>query len=407
MVKRAENPQKGPLQGVRVMHASMSIAGPFAAALMADMGADVIWVESAKAMDITRYGPGMASQLDRRNQRTIALNIPTPEGKEIFLRLIRETDIFIEASRGGQYRKWGLTDEVLWEVNPRLVIVHISGFGQTGDSRYIGRASYDPIAQAFGGLMSMNGLPGTRPAPAEVSIADYYTGFLAACSALSAYIRAQKTGEGDSIDVAQYEAILRCQSGWPLDSWNHTERVYRRGMGNNNNAGFNSYCCEDDKEVYIVLLGVGVVKAALPIFGFTYGADDFPALGSYKLDTLGGQKLEAAIEEFCRQRTAREVEEILSSAGVPCSMIMNHEMMPEHSHFQARETITQWQAVNGQSITGQNIVPKLKNNPGQIWRGCPAIGMDNEDILAEAGFNEKEITSFYKKNIIKKENINA
>ncbi|ACL22598.1 L-carnitine dehydratase/bile acid-inducible protein F [Desulfitobacterium hafniense DCB-2] len=402
MVKRVDAPQRGALQGVRVVHASMSIAGPFAAALMADMGADVIWVESAKAMDITRYGPGMASQLDRRNQRTIALNIPTPAGKEIFLRLIRETDIFIEASRGGQYRKWGLTDEVLWEVNPRLVIVHISGFGQTGDNSYTGRASYDPIAQAFGGLMSMNGLPGTRPAPAEVSIADYYTGFLAAYSALAAYIRAQSTGEGDSIDVAQYEAILRCQSGWPLDSWNHTERVYRRGMGNNNNAGFNSYRCGDGKEVYIVLLGVGVVKAALPIFGFTYGTDEFPASGSYKLDTRGGQKLEAAIEDFCRQRTAREVEEILRSAGVPCSMLMNHEMMPDHPHFLARETITRWQTVDGQSITGQNIVPKLKNNPGHIWRGCPTIGMDTEDILAEAGFSAREIASFYEKNIIKK-----
>ena len=174
MAKKTDIPNFGPLNGVRVVHCSQSLAGPFAASLMADLGADVIWVESAVGQDVSRIAPGMAAQLDRRNMRTIKLNVNTPAGKEVLLRLVREADIFLEASKPGQYKKWGLTDEVLWGENPQLVITHISGFGQWGDPDYVRRASYDPIAQAFSGVMYMNGLPGRRSAPAEVSISDYY-----------------------------------------------------------------------------------------------------------------------------------------------------------------------------------------------------------------------------------------
>ena len=180
MAKKTDIPNFGPLNGVRVVHCSQSLAGPFAASLMADLGADVIWVESAVGQDVSRIAPGMAAQLDRRNMRTIKLNVNTPAGKEVLLRLVREADIFLEASKPGQYKKWGLTDEVLWGENPQLVITHISGFGQWGDPDYVRRASYDPIAQAFSGVMYMNGLPGRRSAPAEVSISDYYTGYMAA-----------------------------------------------------------------------------------------------------------------------------------------------------------------------------------------------------------------------------------
>ena len=161
-MRRTDIPQFGPLQGVKVVHSSISIAGPFCAQLMADMGADVIWIENPKAPDIARGGgfhQGWSVELNRRNMRSMALDIPSEKGREVFLKMLAATDIFIEASKGGQYDRWGLSDEELWRANPALVIVHISGFGQAGEDSYVSRASYDPIAQAFGGLMYVNSLP--------------------------------------------------------------------------------------------------------------------------------------------------------------------------------------------------------------------------------------------------------
>lgn len=199
----------GPLQSLRVAHSSVSVAGPFCAALMADLGADVIWIENPYGPDVTRAGYGYSIQGDRRNQRTVSLDISKGAGTEAFLAMLKTRDIFIEASKPGQYERWGLTDETMWEANPALVIVHISEFGQTGDPRYVPRPSFDPIAQAFGGMMFCNSTPGTKATPANFLVADYYSGYMAAVSALVAYVRARETGIGDSIDVAQFEAVMR------------------------------------------------------------------------------------------------------------------------------------------------------------------------------------------------------
>ena len=151
-----QQPKFGPLSGVKVINAALSVAGPFAAQLMAEWGADVLWLENVKTRDIVRNGTGYFAEAERKNERSMPLNIPTPEGKEILFKLLKETDIYIEASKGGQYDRWGLSDEVMWEANPKLVIVHISGFGQTGLPEYVRRGSYDPIAQAFGCYMQLS-----------------------------------------------------------------------------------------------------------------------------------------------------------------------------------------------------------------------------------------------------------
>lgn len=403
MAKTNEIPSFGPLKGVKVVHCSQSIAGPFAAALMADLGADVIWVESAVGQDVSRIAPGMASQLDRRNMRTVCLNVNTPEGNEILLKLISDADIFLEASRPGQYAKWGLTDEVLHETNPKLVITHVSGFGQYGDPEYVRRASYDPIAQAFSGLMYMNGFPGRRSSPAEVSSSDYYTGYMAAFSSISAYVNALKTGQGDSIDVSQYESTLRCQAGWPLDTWNDSGRVFTQGKGNNSNVGFNSYMCADGKEVYMVIIGPALLKKLMTLLGLPYREGIFEnCINNVKEDTPQGNILEKAIVDFCSTRTSEEAEKAFVEAGLPCSRILSHTDMLNHPHYIARESITTWARTDGGVVTGQNVTPKLTNNPGKIWRGCPTVGMDNNDILNELGYSDEEINALYENNIIKK-----
>lgn len=401
MVKRADIPQFGLLSGIKVVHSSVSIAGPFAAELYADYGADVIWIENPSVPCMSRSMTGSCWQQDRKNMRNISMNIANEEGKEIFLKMMEETDVFIEASKGGQYERWGLSDEVLWERNPRLVIVHISGFGQTGDPSYIKRPSYDPIAQAFGGYMDMNGFPGMPSMPTNPLTADYVAAFFAFGVSVAAVMKSRETGKGESIDVAQFELLMRTQSRYPIDYTRFGQKFIKEGSHSNFVAGYGTFTCMDQKEIYLLYLGSGVLQKGLPLMGMTYGSDEVPAgVSLLELDSSAGQKLEANIKAFCEKHTAEEAEQAFLDAGVPCSRIMSYEDCMINPQYLAREVFTEWEAGNGETIKGVNIVPKLKNFPGQIWRGAPNIGMDNDDILEELGLSKEEIQNLYDKGVI-------
>jgi L-carnitine CoA-transferase len=405
MAKKSDIPKFGPLQGVRVAHASQSIAGPFVCQMMAELGADVIWLENSLVMDIARADTGMTIEQDRRNQRNLCLNIPSPEGKEIFLKLMEETDIFVEASKAGQYDKWGLSDDVLWEHNPALVIVHISGYGQSGDPDYIGKPSYDSVGQAFGCLMQMNGFADRPPVVAMPFLGDYLTAYLAANSALASYIYASKTGKGESVDVAQFEAMMRCQLNYPLDELNYGIKFIREGNHSLFRAGLGTYKCKDG-EIHIFTVGMGVLKKGLPFLGLEFGSKEFPADQPVVLpNTPGGNLLEEKLVAFCATRTVDEAEKQLSDAGIPCSRIMDYQTAYNHPHYVAREVFTEWDTVDDRHIIGVNVIPRLKKQPGKIWRGAPTIGLDNEDILTDLGLPEEKIQELYdKKVIVKKTN---
>lgn len=403
MAKKTDIPKFGLLSDIKVVHASTVVAGPIVAEIMAEMGADVIWIESTRAVDTNRGKGGMGAELDRKNMRNISFDIPSPEGKKILKELLKDADILIESSKGGQWAKWGLTDEVLWSWNPKLVIAHLSGYGQSGDPEYYTRGAYDPIMQAFGCLMHLNGFPDRSPVAAREIVTDYYAGLLTLGVSLAALRKAEQTGIGESIDTAQFEAAIRFQNQRPMD-W-LTRRVPSPRVGNRNDvtAGWGAYTCKDGEDVYMMWLGPSVMKKGLPLFGLEFGSDLFPNDKNFAaLGTPGGELLEEKLAELCSSHTALEVENILVNAGVTCSRIMDYEMAEDHPHYMARETITEWDAVDGRRLKGINIIPKLKNNPGQIWRGCPTTGMDNEDILEEAGFTADEIKAFYDNKIIRK-----
>lgn len=185
MASTKDIPQFGQLSGLKVLSTGTVVAQPYAAMLMAEAGATVIHVESTLAPDTCRAIKYAWNQ-EHRNELAMALNIPSPEGREIFLKLIRWADIWMESSNGGTYQKWGLTDEYLWEHNPKLVIVHVSGFGQEGDPQYVSRASYDAIGQAFGGYMFINGMPEPNPPMRAVPYTcDYVTALNACWAALA------------------------------------------------------------------------------------------------------------------------------------------------------------------------------------------------------------------------------
>lgn len=408
-MKSSECSKFGPLQGVKVVNLTMAIAGPFACSLLADMGADVIGIESPLGRDTSRPTStalqGWGTQMERRNTRSLCMNVTKGEGREWFFKLIKEADILMDGFRGGQMAKWGMPDEVLWEINPKLTIAHISGFGQTGDPAYVSRASFDGIGQAYGCFMEMNGFPDRLPVLAFPQVSDYYAGFMADVGALAGYINAQKTGKGESVDVAQYEAMLRCEGFYALNYLNTGALPVREGSHSTSSAGYGTYICKDGVPIYVLILGPGVVKKALGVFGLEYGSDLFPVgMPVVAFDSEAGRVLEEAMEAFFKQHDAIEAEALMLEAGVPCSRIYTFEMAEKDPHYQARENFIEWKnSYNDETIRGINIVPKLKNNPGQIWRGMPLVGADNEDILEELGATPQQIAALYEDNLLKKE----
>lgn len=393
----------GPLSGVKVVHSSMSVAGPTCCQLMAEWGAEVIWIESPFGTDVTRTGSGLFAEQDRRNEQSICLNIPTPEGKAVLLDLLKSADIFLEASKGGQYEKWGLTDEVLWEANSQLVIIHVSGFGQTGLPEYVKRPSYDPIAQAFGCYMAYNGEPDRSPVPAGPQTADYITGLLACSAGLAALHRARETGEGESVDVAQYEALIRFLNRYPIDYFNEGIRYTREGSHNLKTAGFGLFPCKDGTDIYICFLGTGVYKRGCEFLGLPYGSEAIPE-GTTLLPpgSEGGELVEKAVAAYALSVDAAEAEAELNRIGIPAQRVMDLEDAEVNPHYLARDTFIEWDTLDGRTVKGVNVVPKFKKNPGVIWRGAPHIGGDNEEILHAIGYDDAKIEALYQSSTLAK-----
>jgi L-carnitine CoA-transferase len=393
------------LSGYRVVMMGLSVAAPFAGQLYAEHGADVIWIENPKVVDSCRTArKGGPWQQDRRNMRSLAIDYFHEGGKEVFLELIKTTDVLIEGSVGGRFDKIGLSDEVLWEANPGLVIAHISGYGQTGDPKYVSRPSYDPTAQAFGCLMRMNGMSGQPSIPAMVFPGDYTASFYAFGMTVAALLKRTQTGKGESIDIAQFELLLRIQANYPIDYLRFGLDYTKEGNHSLICAGYGTYTCADGGEVYILYLGSGVLSKGLPLLGLEYGSELFPAGSSLvPVNTPAAEVFEAALADFLSQHTAVEAEQLFYEYGVPCSLIMDYEQAKTNSQYVAREVFTTWTASDGVTeLPGVNVMPKLKNNPGRVWRGAPAIGMDNDDILAELGVPADVVERLYAENKLSK-----
>ncbi len=401
-MKSTEIPRFGSMQGVRVVCVGTNIAGPVAATLFAEQGADVIQIESTLAPDMFRT-MGKAWAVEHRNTRSMALNVRTPEGEGILKQLIAQADVLIESSKGGTWQKWGLGDDALWEINRKLVIVHVSGYGQTGDPEYVARGSFDTIGQAFGGFMAVNGTP-DMPLPVKPYTCDYVTALFAAYSAAMALYRAHETGEGDSIDVAQYEVMARIQGNYLVDALNGGAQPERTGeYGNTLTIMPNVMKCSDGNYVSLGIGGAAVCKRLEELLGLSDDPDfQGPHAGFKKADGPRAQKAYEAVKDFCESHTAAEVNDAFNEIKVPCSIIMTFEMMRENAQYRARKTITTWDDPQyGKDFVGINIIPSFKNNPGEVFRGGPAYGADNDDILLELGLSEGEIESLYQEGVIK------
>lgn len=393
MAKRTDVPKFGPLQTVRVINTSNGIATGFCSTMMAEMGADVIWIENPNELDDARKADGLEAECDRRNLRSLACDISTPDGKQIFTELLKNTDIVLESFQVGKFAEWGYSDDELWVINPKLTIVHISPYGQTGVDEYVhAPVMSDLVAQAFGCLTFINGYKDRDPIPPQYQSTLYFAASYAAACGIAAVMNARECGKGESIDIALYETIFRPSAQKVVDWLNRGMMPWREGNRNSMTTGWGIYPCGDGNCVQTLFLGGTVMKNGLPLLGLEFGSEEYPATEIHALITTpAGKKMEKALLDFCAKRTAAQAASEFMAAGVPASLVMTYEEAKKNPQYIARESFTEWETVEGKKVKGPNVFPVFTNNRGRIWRGCPTVGMDTEDILSELGKSPEEI----------------
>lgn len=405
--------QFGPLQGVRILSTGSLIAQPFAAALAAEMGAEVIQVERPGEGDAawrhlgiqlpTKDGKGKVATTwiqERRNEFCITLDFSRPEGRELFLKLIAVCDIWMESSKPGTYTKWGLTDAVVLQHNPKIVIAHVSGYGQTGHPDYLGRASYDMIGQAFGGLMYQTGFPDPEPpVRANPWTADYITALFCLWSSLAGYIYAQRTGRGQAIDISQFEAIHHLLSGTMVE---YFSLGFIRTRSGNKATAFQPYDAFQAKDGWVVVGAVGlpVFSRVCRVLGLDPEDEKWKAAHT-DINSIAGIEFDAILRGWIAERTVKEVVETMNAAQVACCPIMNSKDMAEDPHYQARGVHIEWEDEQVGKVKGTGVAPLFSLTPGKIWRGTVPVGYDNETVYTRlVGLSREEVAELKEKGVI-------
>ncbi|MDR1710284.1 MAG: L-carnitine CoA-transferase [Propionibacteriaceae bacterium] len=396
-----DKPAFGVLDGVKIVYAAMEEAVPKACCIMADWGADVTWLENTGAGDTVR-DTEWVKQAERRNQRSVALNYFAEDGKEILFKMIEDADIFIEASKGGTYAKKGITDEALWARNPKLVIVHVSGYGQTGTPDRVNRAAYDLTVMAYSGYMCQNGTQDQPMNPGPYT-GDYINSLTIIGAALAALYKVQKTGEGESIDVAMFESLMNIGQYYLVDYLNAGVIWPRPGARNQNLCGIGEYKCADGF-IGLCVYGVAQNKYLLEAIGLgeLWGTEDYPEdTSALWLSSPKAALIEQKLEEYLLTRNVLDVEADFSAHRIAAQKVMEFPDLVAEEHLAARGVWQNWTTGDGREFKGLGVFPKFERNPGQIWRPMPEQGEDTVDVLSKLGYAPEQIENYIATGVVK------
>ncbi len=381
-------PGPGPLAGVRVIEFGGLIAGPYATSVLAQFGAEVIKVESPGQGDPLRTwrklhdGTSVWWYSLSRNKKSITLNLKVAKGQQIARELVRDAHIVIENFRPGVLEGWGLGWDDLRRVNPSLVMVRISGYGQSGP--YKDRPGFAAIAEAMGGLRHVTGYPDRPPVRAGVSLGDSLAGLYGVIGALMAMHHVGSGGPGQFVDVALYESVFGIMESL-LPEFSRFRHVRERSGGSLPGiAPSNTYPCRDGSYVVIAANSDGIFKRLMHAIGRLDLAED-PALARNDGRARQERMLDEAIEAWTSQRSVDEALATLAEADVPSGRIYTAEDIYEDPHYRARGMIEEVELPDGQAIALPGIVPKLSETPGTTqWIG-PALGEHVNEVLASLG----------------------
>lgn len=403
------SPRFGPFEGMRVVGAGSLIAMPFAASMLAEFGAEVIQIERLRVGDTYRsFGPlargrdgqtiGAAWAQEARNRLSMTLELGPgrADSHELLLELIRRSDIFIENMVWTE--KLGIRDAELLEANPALVIVHISGYGHRefgGVPEICDQASYDMIGQAFSGYALFNGWPDRPPLVVSPAVSDYVTALFALFGLLAAYMHARETGEGQVVDVAQYEAQAKIMREAFTKRSLGLGDIRRSGSRSTSSQPWDVFESRDGRYICLGAVGRAVYARFVRALGFDEARFpyDTAAASPEALNSEPGRELDAEIRRWFSLHDAQEIEEIMRRAKVPCSRINSVEECMEHPHFLSRgDFVSYTDETLGSSLRAFGVFPKLSGTPGRVWRGAPRLGQDTDEILRVVlGRGEEEI----------------
>ena len=392
------------LSGIRVLELGQLIAGPFAAKTLADFGAEIIKVESPQEGDPLRKwrmiheGTSVWWQAQSRNKQSICIDLRVKEGQDIVRRLAKEADVLIENFRPGTMEKWGMGWDELHTLNPKLIMLRVSGYGQDGPRR--DEPGFAAIAEATAGLRYITGHPGEVPARAGLSLGDTIAGLHGALGVLLAlYERDARGGEGQMIDVALYEAVFNLTES--LLPEYHVFGAVRQPAGGAlpGIAPSNAYPCSDGQYVLIAANGDSLFKRLMELIGRADLAND-PDLARNDGRAKRAEEIDQIIGDWSKQRTLEDILSALQSIAVPAGRIYTAKDIAEDPHYRARGVIQTVESAGGLKVEMPGVVPKLSNNPGAIRYRAPTLGEHTDIILQSLGLSAEQIKALKEAGIL-------
>ena len=394
----------GPLSGLRVVEMGQLLAGPFCGQLLGDLGADVVKLEDPGKGDPLRQwgrerpqGQSLWWSVVGRNKRSVTVNLREAPGQEMARKLIATADILVENFRPGTLERWGLSYEALQEINPKLIMVRVSGFGQDGP--YSQRAGYGAIGEAMGGLRYVVGDPSTPPSRVGISIGDTLAAMFAAIGALAALREREVSGRGQIVDSAIYEAVLGVMESlvpeWQISGYQRE----RTGAILPNIAPSNVYPSKDGKWVLIAANQDTVFGRLAEAIGRPELATD-PRFATHGARGERQDELDSIIAEHTSSCMAEDLEASLIDHGVPVGKIFRPVEMLADPQYRARESITEVEHPVLGPVAMQNVFPRLSRSRGKVrWPG-PTLGEHTDEVLAEIGVTPADIEALKEKGII-------
>ena len=391
-----------PLQGIKVVEMGQLIAGPFASKMLGEFGADVVKIEPPGVGDPLRKwrklkdGTSLWWHVQSRNKRSLSLDLKAAEGQDIARQLIAEADVLVENFRPGTLEEWGLGWEALAEINPRLIMLRISGYGQTGP--YRDRPGFGVIGEAMGGLRHLSGYPGQAPVRVGVSIGDSLSSLYGVIGVLLALQERQRSGLGQSIDVALYESVFAMMESLvpEYDAFGYVREP--AGSALPGITPSNSYPCNDGRYVLIAGNGDSIFKRLMTLIERPELGDD-PRYAHNDGRSQHAELIDAAIAEWTQQRGRDEVIAALNEVRVPAGFPYSAADIVADPHYLARQMIEQVQTSAG-PLKVPGVLPKLSRTPGRLGGGGPALGEHTDDLLAGLGLSDAQVSGLRERGII-------
>lgn len=394
------------LEGLRVIDISTFIAGPFCAAQLGEFGAEVIKLELPGGGDplrkfgtMTECGDSLPWLSEARNKKSITLDLRKPEGATLFKRLIADTDVLVENFQPGTLEKWGLGWETLKSVNPRLVLLRISGYGQTGP--YSHRPGFGRIGNAFGGLSYLAGFPDRQPVtPGSATLPDYLAGVFGAFGVMVALEALRKAGVGQVIDIGLYEPIFRILD--ELAPAFHRSGFMRERMGSGtvNVVPHNHYPTADDKWLAIACTSDKIFERLAQAMGQPELASP-DRWGLIKQREAQRKAVDDHVANWTRSKKRHEIIDICEQFQVPCGPVYRIDEIFDDPQYAARENILYFNDDRSGEHAIPNVVPRLTETPGRVNSLGPALGAHNEEIYRDRlGISETELQQFVAAGVI-------